>query len=85
MLYKAEKIITPKERDMEVERKTLLSWMLKVFHPGMRRRGTSMQMMLAPRTHAGNELALLWPSRGEDRELTYSTEHCHYPSSCVIV
>lgn len=44
--------MTPKERDMELERKEDDSIMLKVFQPGMWRRGMSMQIMLAPRTHA---------------------------------
>lgn len=44
---------------MELERKDDDSIMLKVFQPGMWRRGMSMQIMLAPRTHAENQLALL--------------------------
>jgi hypothetical protein len=45
--------MTPKLRLIEHARKRLLSWMLKSFHLGTRRRSRSMQMILEPTTQAG--------------------------------
>lgn len=70
---------------MELERKEDDSIMLNVFQPGMWRRGMSMQIMLAPRTHAENYLASILEGFGENIALTYTAQHCHYPSPGIIV
>lgn len=52
MLYKEEKIMTPKDKLNPVERKVLLSWILKFFLPGNCRTIKSTHIIDAPNVHA---------------------------------
>ena len=76
--------MTPKLRLSEDDRNTLLSWILKLRFPGIRRMMRSTQMILEPTTQARRQLGSR-PYQYIDSKLTYAAYAGHDPSSSIIV